>query len=85
MKNVFFTSTFLIVLIACSDNNNFNFAPAELNLVTSGNTTGKVTYTNLLATMPTLKSFLVGSVDVERISYNGVTYEIIVASRTNIQ
>jgi hypothetical protein len=34
MKNVFITSTFLIVLFASSDNNDFNSAPAELNLVT---------------------------------------------------
>ncbi|MFV5690220.1 hypothetical protein ACM55M_16525 [Flavobacterium sp. ZT3R25] len=83
MKNLFITSAFLIVLFASCDNNDSNSTPAELNLVTSSNTSGKVTYTNLLATMPTVKSYTVGSVDAEGISYNGETDEIIIASRTN--
>ncbi|MFV8465347.1 hypothetical protein [Flavobacterium sp. LB1P62] len=83
MKFFFITSAFLIVLFASCDNNDSNSTPAELNLVTSSNTSGKVTYTNLLATMPTVKSYTVSSVDAEGISYNGETDEIIIASRTN--
>ncbi|MFV5693148.1 hypothetical protein ACM55K_14075 [Flavobacterium sp. LT1R49] len=83
MKNLFITSAFLIVLFASCDNNDSNSTPAELNLVTSSNTSGKVTYTNLLATMPTVKSYTVSSADAEGISYNVETDEIIIASRTN--
>ena len=83
MKNLFITSAFLIVLFASCDNNDSKSTPAELNLVTSSNTSGKVTYTNLLATMPMVKSYTIGSADAEGISYNGETDEIIVASRTN--
>lgn len=84
MKNLFISSALLILLFASCDNTDSNStAPAELNLVTSSNTSGKVTYTNLLATMPIVKSYTVASTDAEGISYNGETDEIIIASRSN--
>lgn len=83
MKNLCISSAFLIVLFASCDTNDSNTATAELNLVTSSNTSGKVTYTNLLETMPMVKSFTINSADAEGISYDGETDEIVVASRTN--
>lgn len=57
--------------------------PSELKLVTSSNTTGKVSYTDLLATSPIVKSVTTGSLDSKEIFYNSATDEILLASRTN--
>ncbi|TCN55392.1 hypothetical protein D0809_17320 [Flavobacterium circumlabens] len=87
MKNLFITSAFLVLLFAScdsndSDNNNSTDTP-ELTLVTSSNTSGKITYTDLLAAAPMVKSFTIASLDAEGISYNSETDAVIVASRTN--
>ncbi len=55
MKNVFITSAFLIVLFASCNNNDSNSAPTELNLVTSSNTTGKLTYTKFIGNNANVK------------------------------
>ncbi|TDE49119.1 hypothetical protein [Flavobacterium sp. GT3P67] len=83
MKNLFISSAFLILLFASCDNNDSDSTPAEASLVTSSNTSGKITYLDLLATTPMVKSFTVGSLDAEGISYNSDTDAVIVASRTN--
>lgn len=88
MKNLFITSAFLVLVFAScdnndSDNNNDPAVTPELTLVTSSNTSGKITYTDLLATTPTVKSFTIASLDAEGISYNSDTDAVIVASRTN--
>lgn len=86
MKNLFITSAFLILCFSSCDNNddseNTTVVP-ESTLVTSSNTSGKITYTNLLATTPTVKSFTIASLDAEGISYNSDTDAVIVASRTS--
>ncbi|TDE27552.1 hypothetical protein E0I61_14660 [Flavobacterium ranwuense] len=83
MKNLFISSAFLILLFASCDNNDSDSTPAEASLVTSSNTSGKITYLDLLATTPMVKSFTVGSLDAEGISYNSDTDAVIIASRTN--
>lgn len=83
MKNLFMSSAFLILLFASCDNNNSDRTPSESTLVTSSSTSGKITYLDLLATTPMVKSFTVGSLDSEGISYDNVTDAVIVASRTN--
>ena len=85
MKNLFITSAFLILCFSsCDSNDSENNAPApEATLVTSSNTSGKISFTNLLAATPTVKSFTVGSLDAEGISYNSESDAVIVASRTS--
>ncbi|QOG00914.1 hypothetical protein [Flavobacterium sp. MDT1-60] len=84
MKNLFITSAFLILCFSsCDSNDTENNAPMpESTLVTSSNTSGKITFTNLLATAPNVKSFTIASLDAEGISYNSETDAVIVASRT---
>lgn len=83
MKNLCISSAFLILFFASCDNNDSESTSKELSLVTSSNTTGKITYSNLLEATPTVQSFTIGSLDAEGISYDSKTDAIIVASRTN--
>lgn len=84
MKNLFITSAFLILCFSSCDNNDSenNTTVPESTLVTSSNTSGKITYTNLLAANPTVKSFTIASLDAEGVSYNSETDAVVVASRT---
>lgn len=83
MKNLFISSAFLMLLFASCDNNDSDSNNAEASLVTSSNTSGKITYLDLLATTPMVKSYNVESLDAEGISYDSDTDAVIVASRTN--
>lgn len=83
MKNLFISSAFLMLLFASCDNNDSDSIPEEASLVTSSNTSGKITYLDLLATTPMVKSYTVGSLDAEGISYDSETDAVILASRTN--
>lgn len=83
MKKLFMSSAFLILLFASCDNNDSNTSSAEATLVTSSNTTGKISYVDLLTPNAMVKSFTIGSIDAEGISYNSDTDAVIVASRTN--
>ena len=83
MKNLFMSSAFLILLFASCDNNDSNTSSAEATLVTSSNTTGKISYVDLLTPKAMVKSFTIGSIDAEGISYNSDIDAVIVASRTN--
>ena len=83
MKNSFISSAFLILLFASCDNSDSNSASAEATLVTSSNTTGKVSYVDLLSPNAIAKSFTIASIDAEGISYDSDTDAVIVASRTN--
>lgn len=82
-KLIISCSLMLLFFASCDSNDSQNNAPAELNLVTSSNTSGKITYTNLLAAAPMVKSFTVASLDSEGISYNSDTDAVTVVSRTN--
>ena len=55
----------------------------ELKLFTSSNTSGAISYTDLLATAPTPKSFSVSSTDSDGIFYDPFKDQVILASRTN--
>ena len=83
MKNLFISSAFLTILFASCDNSDSNSASAEATLVTSSNTTGKVSYVDLLSPNAIAKSFTIASIDAEGISYDSDTDAVIVASRTN--
>ncbi|CAD0009938.1 hypothetical protein [Flavobacterium chungangense] len=86
MKNLFITSVFLVLLFTSCDNNDSNdnnSVKAESTLVTSSNTSGKITYMDLLSTTSTVKSFTIASLDAEGISYNSESDAVIVASRSN--
>ena len=84
MKNLFIcTSLILLLFTSCDSNDSGTYTPAELNLVTSSNTSGKITYTNLLAASPVVKSFTIASLDAEGVSYDSDTDAITVVSRTN--
>ncbi|HJR99839.1 MAG TPA: hypothetical protein VJ780_02785 [Flavobacterium sp.] len=83
MKNLFICCAFLAVLSSCSNDNDDSNASPELTMVTSSNTSGKVTYINLLEPSAMVSSFTISSLDAEGVSYDTSTDNIIVASRTN--
>lgn len=75
----------ILGFVSCSSDNDSNGNPdsAKLELFTSSNTSGTITYTDLLASMPMAKTFTVGSLDADGIYYNNTRDEVIIASRTN--
>lgn len=85
MKKLFISCTVLAILLSsCSNDNDDNSSNnPELTMVTSSNTSGKVSYINLLEPTATVKSFTISSLDAEGISYDSETDNIILASRTN--
>lgn len=83
MKNLFISCAIIaLTLTSCSNDDNSMSNP-ELTMVTSSNTSGKVTYVNLLEPSAMVSSFTISSLDAEGISYDPSTDNIIVASRTN--
>jgi hypothetical protein len=84
MKNLFITSALLLLIFtSCDSNDSENSNTSEATLVTSSNTSGKITYLDLSAASPMVKSFTIASTDAEGISYNSETDAVTVASRTN--
>lgn len=87
MKNYLTLGLLSLTLFSCSNDNNDNPTPSapasELKIVTSSNTTGKVTFTDLLSAMPMVNSFTIPSIDTDGVYYDSTSDEIIVASRTN--
>ncbi|GIZ08306.1 hypothetical protein [Flavobacterium sp. UMI-01] len=84
MKKVFIClSMVLLVFSSCDNNDENNNNSKELAQVTSSNTSGKITYTNLLESSPMVKSFTIASLDAEGISYDSQADAVTVASRTN--
>nr|WP_294780983.1 hypothetical protein [uncultured Flavobacterium sp.] len=84
MKNLFITSAFLVLILSsCDSSDSEKNNSAEAVLLTSSNTSGKITYQDLLSSSATVKSFTIASLDAEGISYNIDTDAVIVASRTN--
>ena len=83
MKNLFISCAIIaLTLTSCSNDDNSMSNP-ELAMVTSSNTSGKVTYINLLEPSAMVSSFTISSLDAEGISYDPSADNIIVASRTN--
>ncbi len=84
MKKNLLLLAFAPALFSCSnDDSSSTPMNPELRLVTSSNTSGKVSYTDLLAATPTVYSFTIGSTDTDGVFYDGDRDEILVASRTN--
>ena len=85
MKKLLISCTVLAMLLSScsSDNDDNSSSNPELTMVTSSNTSGKVTYVNLLDPSVMVKSFTISSLDAEGISYNPMSDTLIVASRTN--
>lgn len=84
MKNLFITSAFLVMILSsCDSSDSEKNNSAEAVLLTSSNTSGKITYQDLLSSSAMVKSFTIASLDAEGISYNSDTDAVIVASRTN--
>lgn len=83
MKNLFLSFAVIAVSLVSCDNDDAQMSTPELTLVTSSNTSGKISYVNLLEPSATVKSFTISSLDAEGISYNPKTDTVIVASRTN--
>lgn len=88
MKNLFFTlSVFALVFGACSDDNNeqnnSSTSVSELKLLTGSNTSGKVSFTNLLESSTVVKSLSINGVDSDGTYYDSTSDQLIVASRTN--
>ncbi len=88
MKNLFLTlAVFTLSLGACSDNdneqNNNTTTNSELKLITGSNTSGKISFTNLLDASPMVKSLSVMGVDSDGTYYDSANDQLIVASRTN--
>lgn len=89
MKNKLFLvalSFSAIVFVSCSsDDNSNNNADNDdrLELFTSSNTSGAISYTDLNAASPMARSFGIGSIDSDGIYYDDDKDEVIIASRTN--
>lgn len=86
MKNLLMGCAVSVLLLASCDNNDEPSTPevkAEAKLVTSSNTTGKVSFIDLLSEGQTTSNLTISSLDAEGISYNSDTDEVMVASRTN--
>lgn len=89
MKNKLFLvalSFSAIVFVSCSsDDNSNNNADNDdrLELFTSSNTSGAISYTDLNVASPMARSFGIGSVDSDGIYYDDNKDEVIIASRTN--
>jgi hypothetical protein len=58
-------------------------ATSELKLVTTSNTTGKISYSNLLESPTAAKTLTVNGLDADGAYYNSETDEFMLASRTN--
>ncbi|MES2811225.1 MAG: hypothetical protein V4670_02035 [Bacteroidota bacterium] len=88
MKNVFFPLAIVgLLVIGCSKDDD-QLIPIistinESNLVTTSNTSGKISYTNLLASSPVTKNLTIASTDADGAFYNSSKDEFILASRTN--
>lgn len=84
MKKLLITSAFLLAIFTSCDNSDSEKTnSAEAILFTSSNTSGKITYQDLLSSSAMVKSFTIASIDAEGVSYNSDTDAVIVASRTN--
>ena len=87
-KIIYFAIAPLVLLSSCSKDRDYNTtAPtasiSQAKLFTSSNTTGKVSYLDLVAAGATVKSFTINSLDSDGVLYNNATDEVVVASRSN--
>ncbi len=85
MKKMFALGTLLsLIAVSCTDDDSMSSqSNPELKLVTSSNTTGKISFVDLLSTNSSIFSFSVNGTDNDGIYYNSFSDEVILASRTN--
>ncbi len=88
MKRILLSiSAFALVLSSCSDEEGTLMptptTTTELKLVTTSNTTGKVSYSNLLESTTTAKSLTINGLDADGAYFDSEKDELILASRTN--
>lgn len=69
------------VLLSCNNDN--SITERNLYLLTSSNTSGKISYTNLLAATSKVESFSIVSADADGISYDPISDAVVLASRSN--
>lgn len=87
MKRIILSiSALAFLLTSCSNDEGTPMEPmatSELKLVTTSNTTGKVSYSNLLESPTVAKSLTVNGLDADGAYFNSETDEFMLASRTN--
>jgi PBP1b-binding outer membrane lipoprotein LpoB len=87
MKRIILSiSALAFLLTSCSNDEGTPMEPmatSELKLVTTSNTTGKVSYVDLIKTPTTTKSLTVNGLDADGAYFNSETDEFMLASRTN--
>jgi len=87
MKRIILSiSAVTFLLASCSNEEGTIMEPMtspELKLVTTSNTTGKVSYLNLLEPSAIVKALTVNSLDADGAYFNSETDELMLASRTN--
>jgi hypothetical protein len=87
MKRIILSiSALAFLLTSCSNDEGTPMEPmatSELKLVTTSNTTGKISYSNLLESPTVAKSLTVNGLDADGAYFNSETDEFMLASRTN--
>lgn len=95
MKKLLYSlATLSLIVSSCSNDDEMMMAPVptptpppsatpEAKLITTSNTTGKVSYVDLLGSPSMASSLTIQSMDSDGSYYNSETDELIVASRTN--
>ena len=87
MKRFILTiSSFALFLNSCSNDDETTMTPtanSELKLVTTSNTSGKVSFTDLLKSTTTASSLTVNGLDADGAYFDSETDELMLASRTN--
>ena len=88
MKRIILSiSALAFLLTSCSDEEGTTMSTAmknpELKLVTTSNTTGKVSYVDLIKTPTTTKTVTINGLDADGAFFNSETDELMLASRTN--
>lgn len=82
MKKVFIPILVLgFAFLSCE--NDDDSSNDELKLITASNTSGKISYANLLSSSATVYSFTIGGTDADGSYYDSENDELIIASRTN--
>ena len=82
MKNLFIPFLTLGFFFASCENDD-DLPNDELKLITTSNTSAKVSFTDLLLSPPTAQSFTVAGADADGAYFDSGNDELIIASRTN--
>jgi len=83
MKNLFLSVSIVSVLFMSCDDNDTNSKVDDLMVVTTSNTSGKASFTNLSDDNPVSDNFTLSGTDFDGAYFDNDSDELIVASRTN--